>query len=36
VDDVPVHDVDPQEDWGHQPIDDHLPHHDDPGFDIFS
>jgi hypothetical protein len=36
IDDVPVHDADPQEDWGHQLIDEHLPQHDDPGFDIFS
>jgi hypothetical protein len=36
IDDLPVHDPDPQDDWGHQVIDDHLPQHDDPGFDIFS
>jgi hypothetical protein len=44
IDDGPVHDVDPQADpqvdpqdhWSHQVIDDHLPQHDDPGFDVFS
>ena len=36
VDDAPVLDDSPQDDWGHQVVDDHLPQHDDPGFDIFS
>jgi hypothetical protein len=36
VDDAPVLDDGPQDDWGHAVVDDHLPQHDDPGFDIFS
>lgn len=36
IDDAPVQDAGSLEDWGHQVIDDHLPQHDDPGFDIFT
>jgi hypothetical protein len=36
IDDAPVADTDAQDDWSHSVIDDHLPQHDDPGFDIFS
>jgi len=36
VDDAPGLDADPQDDWGHPVVEDHLPHPDDPGFDIFS
>jgi hypothetical protein len=36
IDDAPVLDAGPQDDWSHSVVDDHLPHPDDPGFDIFS
>jgi hypothetical protein len=36
VDNAPVLDDVPQDDWGHAVVDDHVPQHDDPGFDVFS
>jgi hypothetical protein len=36
IDDAPLADADAQDDWSHSVIDDHLPQHDDPGFDVFS
>jgi hypothetical protein len=36
IDDAPLADAGPQDDWNHSVVDDHLPHPDDPGFDIFS
>jgi hypothetical protein len=36
IDDAPVLDAAPQDDWSHSVADDHLPHADDPGFDIFT
>lgn len=40
IDDAPVVDAPvldgAQDDWSHAVVDDHLPQHDDPGFDVFS
>jgi hypothetical protein len=36
IDDAPMPDAVSDGDWSHAVVDDHLPQHDDPGFDIFS
>jgi hypothetical protein len=36
IDDAPVPDTAQEDDWSHSVVEDHLPQHDDPGFDIFS
>jgi hypothetical protein len=36
IDDAPALDAAPQDDWSHSVVDDHLPHPDDHGFDIFT
>jgi hypothetical protein len=36
IDDAPLADASQQDDWHHPVVDDHLPQHDDPGFDVFS
>jgi hypothetical protein len=36
IDDAPVPDTVQEDDWSHSVAEDHLPHPDDPGFDIFT